>query len=221
MTSLHSYTRTQIKLNRFSITSIFYSIDWNCHSWNLYDKKSVHYWSCNIGYNIWCSTYSICCGERTIHAKRWKFRFHFPFGSFQFFIESLDFVGVYDFFFLSLHFFSFLLHLENCDENKVFFPFCTFLKSIPMKTYNSVSLYFAFGAFFYIKKNPCILKPFEKPESEQSHWIKATKSSTSEVGNAIFDVKWILQLNITLRKFGVLVFDWVSVYRVPTTLYFI
>lgn len=78
-------------------------------------------------------------------------------------------VCVYDFFHRLCTFFLTYHHLENCDENKVFFPFCTFLKSIPLKTYNSVSLYFAFGAFFpYLKESMYILEAFEKPESEQS-----------------------------------------------------
>lgn len=48
----------------------------------------------------------------------------------------------------------------------------------------------------------CFYAPVSRQsESEQSLWIEATKSSASEVHNAVFDVKWILELNITLKKF--------------------
>lgn len=68
-------------------------------------------------------------------------------------------------------------------------------------------LFFFFFTFFgsrFEHSNECGFSPVLRSKSEQSLWIEATKSS--EVRNAIFDVKWILELNITLEKFGGLVF---------------
>lgn len=149
-------------------------------------KKYMHYWLLAEGFHI-----------SSISNNMHKVKISFS--------SSIWIISIF-YWMLAEPFFSVItcLHCLMCvhnfflllTKNEAFF-LCTFTKSIPVKKiYYWESWYFAFCHSFVL--TPLCERLGHKVNNR--FCIEATKSSTSEVYNAIFDVKWILQLNITFGK---------------------